>query len=125
MEWSAILIMELSMHMTDATTFIAAFLQLSSLKSEFGAMIICPGYTALYGTIADEDNLLFVPGAVKGYARSKRVLRQWHEKSKNDAKYNWWPEVVVQKKHRPVTVSQPVPTKLRLHAKCATVADPL
>ncbi|CAO1623499.1 unnamed protein product [Sympodiomycopsis kandeliae] len=63
---------------------------LGRLRQEFGSIIICPGYTAQFGSRMDDQYKLFIPGAASGYKVTKQRLAGWAKKGAEDPKYSWW-----------------------------------
>ncbi|CAO1639055.1 unnamed protein product [Sympodiomycopsis kandeliae] len=80
--------------------------QLQELKDGWGDVIVCPGYTARFGTAADSFGRVYLPGAAVGAKETRKRLRIWKEKTDHDVKYNWWIEKMQHSNIEPITVAQ-------------------
>lgn len=86
----------------------SSILQLEDLVKEFsgeGNFVVCPGYTASFGSLADKWGKLYVPGATAGYKSTRSMLLGWRQKSQDDERFSWWPAEMAEKGIEPVKVS--------------------
>ncbi|CAO1627225.1 unnamed protein product [Sympodiomycopsis kandeliae] len=78
--------------------------ELSELKSQYGGVIVCPGYTGTWGRRGDTWGKVFIPGAATGHFEARRLLRGWQDKSRSSS-FLWWPQVLRESFCKPITVS--------------------